>query len=133
MNPDDFYAAIAAQLASGTGKNIGQGIAPTSLTLPYAVIYPRSEDIDPENLGTLTDPRTATFFEWQVTSVGSDMNQALWMSQKVREALVGFTPTVSGDAFGKTEIAQVNALQRDESVQPTLFYGVDEYQCFAAD
>ena len=133
MNPDDFYAAIAAQLVSSTGKNIGEGEAPTSTTLPYAVVYPRSEDIDPDRLGNLSEARDATFFEFQVTSVSGTMNDALWMVQKVRDALIGFTPTVSGDAFGKVELAQVNAVQRDDSVQPPLFYGVDEFQCFAAD
>ena len=133
MNPDDFYTAIVAQLASSTGKNIGQAEAPTSTTLPYAVVYPRSEDIDPDRLGNLSEARDATFFEWQVTSVGSDLIQALWMVQKVRDALIAFTPVVSRDAFGKCELAQVNAVQRDDSVQPPLFYGVDEFQCFAAD
>lgn len=133
MNPDDFYAVIVAQLATSTSKNIGQAQAPATNTLPYAVVYPRSEDIDPDRLGNLSEARDATFFEFQVTSVGSDMIQALWMVQKTRDALIGFTPVVSGDAFGKCELALVNAVLRDDKVQPPLFYGVDEYQCFAAD
>ena len=133
MNPDDFYTAIAAQLVSSTGKNIGEGEAPTSTTLPYAVLYPRSEDIDPDRLGNLSEARDATFFEFQVTSVSGTLMDALWMVQKTRDALIGFTPVVSGDAFGKCELAAVSAVLRDDSVQPPLFYGVDEYQCFAAD
>ena len=102
-NPQTFYAAVVSRLSSQTGKNVGRAEAPSDVTLPYAVVYPLDEAADLDVNGTLGDPHDTTVFEWQVTSVGGTAEQAEWMQQKVRSALVGWAPTVSGVSSGKVE------------------------------
>lgn len=124
--------AVVARLVSETGKNIGEAVAPSSTTLPYAVVYARGEDSDPEVHGTLDDAHDSTFFEWQVTSVGETQDQALWMTDKARTALVGWTPVVSGRTFGEVEVSLAQPVTRDDDVSPPRFYGVDEYRVFGS-
>jgi hypothetical protein len=130
FDPRLFYAALATRLASETGKNIGQSVAPATNTTPYAILHPLSEDIDPERLGTLADPHTSTFFEWQVSSYGTTLEQASWMVKEVRDALFNWRPVVAGFSFGLVELTAVNPVVPDNSVQPPLFQGVDLFVVF---
>lgn len=127
-DPRVFYEAIITQLASSTGKNIGKAEAPTTLTDPYAVVYPGDEDDLDWNLADLND---LTYFNWQVTSVGSTMDQTLWMQQKVRAALLGWQPTVAGITCGAVLRDGGQGLRRDDKVQPPKFYSVDLFTVLA--
>jgi hypothetical protein len=131
-DPRLFRAAVIAQLATSTGKNIGDGAAPTDTTYPYAFVVSAGEDIDPERLGTVTDAHLMTFFDVQVTSVGSTQDQAEWMQQKVRVALAGWQPSVAGVTCGLMEIDTSLPALRDDDVQPPNFFTVDIFTCSAA-
>lgn len=126
-----FYDAVVARLVSQTSKNIGRAAAPASLTHPYAVVYPQGEDIDTDRDGTLADAHDSTFFEWQVTSVGSTLEQALGMVDLVRTALLGWTPVVTGVAFGLVELVNALPVLRDDDTSPPVFYGVDVFRVFS--
>lgn len=131
-DPRLFRAAVITQLESSTGKNIGDGAAPDDTTPPYAWVTSAGEDIEPERLGTLTDAHQMTFFDIQVTSVAKTQEQAEWMQQKVRAALNGWQPTVSGVTCGLMEIDTSLSVVRDDAVQPPNFFTVDIFTCSAS-
>lgn len=131
-DPRTFYDAIVTRLSGQTSKNIGEANAPSDTTTPYAVVYQLDEQDNPETLGNLTDAHESTFFAWQVTSVGADANEAQWMQQKVRAALLGWQPTVSGITCGFVERDGGTGVTRDDDLQPPLFYAVDRFVCFAS-
>lgn len=122
------YDAVISRLETSTSKVIGDHIAPLDLTLPYAVVYHRSENID--DIGTLSDPTVVAELEWQVTSVGETREQAQWMSYKVRQALNGFKPVVSGMSFSPIILDGDSPVTRDDDVQPPKFYAVDIFTTF---
>lgn len=123
-NPGPFYTAIAARLATSTGKNIGRTRAPANVTTPYAVVYTLDEnDVD----ASLGDPTDVTLFNWQVTSVGDSEEQALWMMHKCRVALLGWQPVVSGITCGFVLRDGGQGVRPDEGASPTKFFGADQF------
>ena len=123
-----FYDAIISRLGTSTGKNIGDHAAPDDLTFPYAVVYHRGEDTGDN--GTLGDPTVVGEVEWQVTSVASTRRNAQVMSLLVRQALNGWLPVVTGQAFTPIVLDGDGPVQRDDDVQPPVFYVVDRFTVF---
>ena len=123
------YDALVTQVAT-TGKNVGQGQAPDDVTHPYAVVYPIGEDVDPDVRGVLSDPQQSTVIEFQVTCVGESLRQANWMANESRLVLSGWTPTVAGMTFGPVQLDAGLPAERDDDVQPPLFYAVDRFSVF---
>lgn len=132
-DPRTFYDTIETRLASQTGKRIGRVEAPNERTLPYAVIRPLAEALDVEMGGTLADPHATTVFEWQVISVGEAAAQAEWMQHKVRTALLGWRPAITGWSFGLVEMSGGQGTRRDDGTQPALFYTIDEFTVFVGE
>lgn len=130
-DPRVFYAAVKARLET-TGKNIGDGEAPSDLTVPYAVLYSLDEPADPDRNGTLADAHATTVFEFQVTSIGDTAEQARWMQQKTRSVLVGWSPVVSGLSCGPAARSGGQGVRRDDGTQPARFFAVDTFTVFAA-
>ena len=123
-----FYDAIVTQLATSTGKNIGEAQAPAIVTVPYAVVYPQDETDVPS---TLADPHDLTEFEWLVTSVGDTADQVLWMQQKVRAALLGWQPVVAGMTCGFVMRDGGQGVGRDDAAQPPKFTAADRFVVLA--
>lgn len=123
-NPKVFYAAILARLVASTGKQAELGIAPEVPVLPYSVVYPLNDD---ETDGSLSDPTQAVWWLWQVTAVSDSGAGAQLMQYRVRQALQGFIPTVAGVGTTPIELADGSGLDRDDRVQPTLFFTTDRY------
>lgn len=127
-DPRVFYDAVVAQLATSTGKSIGEGVAPSNDTPPYAVVYPQDEtDLD----STLADPTDLTLFEWLVVSVGDTQDQALWMNQKVRAALLGWQPVVTGITCGFVTRDGGRGVLREDDVQAPKFSAADRFVVLA--
>lgn len=125
-DPQTFYAAIVARIGTSTGKQVGLVEAPAVNTYPYAVVYPL---VDESSEGSLPDPTRAVTWSWQVTAVSDGAAGAQWMQQKVRAALQGFTPTVTGVGTTPIELADGSGVTRDDSLSgnPTLFYSTDRF------
>lgn len=131
LDPRTFYDAIESRLTSETGMNIGVVEEPTvtldsnsKLTDPYAILYPLSEN----PFGPLSDSSESAEWRWQVTCVGRDRIQAQWMQQKVRAALLGWTPTVSGLDTHAVLLLDGSGIERDRDFTPHRFYSTDRFQ-----
>jgi hypothetical protein len=125
-DPQAFFAAIVARIASSTGKTVGLAEAPASNVYPYAVVYPLGDE---SSEGSLPDPTQAVTWSWQVTCVGTGAAGAQWMQQKVRAALHGHIPTVAGLGTTPIELADGSGITRDDGLSgnPTLFYSTDRF------
>jgi hypothetical protein len=103
-----LYAAIVTRLVTQTGKEIGKAKAPADSTRPYAFVSPVAGIAE----GSLSDSHQIAGQLFQVTSVGGDLDEAQWMQYKVRQALMGWTPSLTG----------ATRIQMD---QPDLSLGTD--------
>lgn len=128
-NPRLFFDAIVAQIATSTGKNVGEAQAPTNETVPYAVVYPLSDE---SAEGSLSNPVEIAVWAWQVTCVGSTLDQAQWMQHKVRVALLGWTPTVAGLGTTPVNLLDGAGVTRDDDIQPPLFYSTDRFLAYTS-
>ncbi|GAA3371196.1 hypothetical protein GCM10020367_20880 [Streptomyces sannanensis] len=92
--------AVQTMLATATGRSCGYGTAPTATstptgaTVPYSVLYPLGITTSGPVFG---DGDADARVLLQVTSVATTAEQAEWMADKVRAALVART-TVGGYA-----------------------------------
>jgi hypothetical protein len=114
-------AAIVAVLeAAGLTVGNGSGIG---LTAPYVVVYSDSGAVD----GPLGD-RFADLDQTVILhSVGTGPEQAQWVADKARTALLGSTPTVTGRTVLYVDHADSQPLYRDDDVTPPLYLAVDTY------
>jgi hypothetical protein len=119
--------AVEAALIGG-GLTVYVGGTPTSAgwVAPdkFAVIYP-----DPGMAGraSLADDRTDFTAMFQVTCVGGSVERALWVADKVREALSG-PLTVAGRAAWRPEDQGGPPVQRDDDVTPPLWFVPVQYR-----
>lgn len=70
----------------------------------------------------------------QVTYVGTGPEQAEWMRDRGRAALVGReTITVEGRLVWRVSLEMSQTSQRDNTVQPPLFYAVDRCRIYTTE
>ncbi len=62
-----------------------------------------------------------------VHSVGTTREQAVWVSDRVRAAVLGWRPTVDGRRCWKVTSAGSQPVQKDTDVTPPKFFAVDRY------
>jgi hypothetical protein len=92
--------------------------APAGTAPPYVVIHP--------DQGTATTTRFDTASDWrnwsfQTDCVGTTVEQAQWMAEKVEAALLDKKPAVTGRVCGPIRSIVARPMDRDEDVQPPLF------------
>lgn len=117
--------ALVAFLAAQTGQPVGRATAPIQADGtpydpaqdPYAIVWPIPG-------GTswgpgLVAPDAGAQLHYQVTSVGARSDQADWMADKVRQAMVG--RTAGGQLAATLTVPGVAVLDRELS----LYGGVD--------
>lgn len=124
--PAPLYTAILARLRTSTGKEIGEAEAPPNNVRPYGVVFPLSDE---NTEGALSDPLQVVTFAVQVTCVGEGMAQTQWLQHRVRQALIGWIPTVAGVGTTPIELFQGSGVTRDDALSgnPTLFYSTDRF------
>lgn len=118
-----FVDAVVSHLA-GTGFSIGDGAAPKSPSpaTPYAVVYLIGA-LDRD--GPVNDSEADEFTEIQVTSVGETRVQATGLADLVRSTLDSLT--VAGRSVGQVRVLDGMIVERDDDVQPPLFYAIDTF------
>lgn len=88
VSEERLFDEFVTWLAATTGKKIGKAKIPSGLAdkESYAIVYSVTS---PPGSGSFFDPEEDREFVYQITSVGTDARQVLWMSDKVRSALLG--------------------------------------------
>jgi len=125
-DPRLLYNAIVTRLVTQTSKPVGNAVRPDGATAPYAVVYPLP---DRATFGTLTDANQISLQLFQVTCVGDTMEEAQWMQQKTRLALLGWVPSVTGWVPNRVELDQGSGVIRDDD-GPVVFYTTDRFSLY---
>jgi hypothetical protein len=123
-DPRTATDAVISALAS-TGKQIGDGVAPGAAVFPYAVVTPLA-DVGYD--GPINDGQADVEMTWQVTSVGQNREQAQWMQDACRDALINGTLAITGRSVMKVDLSGGSGVERDDDFQPPLFYAVDVFE-----
>lgn len=117
LHVDAFVAAL-----EDADLTVGNHRAPDEPP-PYVVVYlTAGGEVD----GTMSGSDDDSDLRIQTTSVGSGVEQALWVTDKVRAALDGATLTVADRAVQRVRLLTASSgVRRDEDVTPPVFYAVD--------
>ena len=108
---------------------VGDAQAPEDDTLPYAVLYPIDEsDMD----GDLAAAQRTGWFEFQITCVGETRESSSQLGDKLRDALLASSPAVAGYTLGPWLKVVSDTVNRDDDVQPPVFYSINVVQVFTA-
>lgn len=126
--PRPIHAAIIARLETQTSKKVGKGKSPGGAT-PYAVVYPLP---DRETFGSISDPWQVARQMFQLTYVGGDMDEAQWMQEKCRAALLGWRPQVAGWDVGPVEMDTTNLTGGTDFDGP-VFTLVDRFSVYVSE
>lgn len=84
---EEFLTWFREWLALATEKQVGLSDVPSvNPDIPYCIV-----DLmpSPDPQGSLADPEEDITFTLQIKSVGDNPRSAMWMSDKIREAVVG--------------------------------------------
>ncbi|MCZ1019780.1 hypothetical protein [Streptomyces noursei] len=86
--------ALRVMVAAATGKPCGLGRLPVvdgePASLPYTVLYPQGGSVGG---APLADAAEDAHLVYQVTVVAARTDQAEWLGDRVREAMLGRSPT----------------------------------------
>ncbi len=113
--------AVLTRLEAATSKAVGDGQAPADTTRPYSVLYPLD---DSDRDGDMIDTQRTSWFDFQVTVVGDTREQAEWLADDLRTSMLAADLTPSGFRMYPFERVVTNATERDDDVQPPVFYTI---------
>lgn len=120
----DLVSAFITVVES-LGFDVGDGAAPPSPSFPYSVVYSIG---DFERSGDMADRSSNAVEEIQVTSVGETREQAIALGDRIRQTV---TPALLNAEMSGREVAYVDPTHdggdRDDDVQPPLFYSIDSF------
>lgn len=113
--------------AAVPGFDVGDAEADESFTFPYSVVYPLfTADLD----GPLSDVTADGWYQYQVTCVGETREQAQGLADATEPALEAYAYTVANYAIGPAQLNDRLPVDRDDGVQPPLFYQTLVFQYF---
>ena len=113
--------AVLARLVAATSKAVGDGQAPADITRPYSVLYPLD---DTDRDGDMIDTQRTSWFDFQVTVVGDTREQAEWLADDLRDSMLAADLTPSGFRMYPFERVVTNQTERDDDIQPPVFYTI---------
>lgn len=120
-----LLAALQPLAARPTGSiAVSEGVAPDPRPDLYAVLYVGTGRT---SAASLADDRTTLVVPFQVTSVGPTVEQALWVADRVREALAP-PLTVDGRTAWRIDEEGGPPVQRDDGVSPPVYYLPVQYR-----
>ena len=113
--------AVLTRLEAATSKAVGDGQAPGDTTLPYSVLYPLDDE---DRDGDMIDTQRTSWFDFQVTCVGDTRVQAEWLADQLRTSMLAADLTPTGFRMYPFERVVTNVTERDDDVQPPVFYTI---------
>lgn len=109
-------SALVTLLAASIDAYLGE--SPAVHPARYVVLYPDPGTPD----GTLGDRHRWLLLEFQVTAVGTTVEQCLWAADTARTVLLTSVPTVSGRLVHPLwQVGIPPPVRRDDDVQPPLY------------
>lgn len=108
---------------------VGAGRKPDDTTSDrWVVLYPLAAEYD----GPVADYAADLTYTFQVTSVAATVEQAEWVADLARTALLGTDLTVAGRHCDPTSPTGGSGIQRDDDVNPPCFYRADTYTTYTS-
>lgn len=127
---DAVLTRLQAVITTGDATNPDYDKTSQGLPVnPYAVLYALP---DIEFGGSLSNERQWAFRHFQVTVVGGTRGQTETGQQTVRDQLSGWVPTVSGVVCGPVELDDPAGVDRDDDVEPPLFFSTDRFRLYVS-
>ena len=124
-----FTDAVRARLEAAGAFQVGDATAPADDALPYAVLYPMD---DGQRDGDYEDTQRTSWYEFQVTCVGDTREQAEGLADLLRTQMLAADLTPTGFRMYPWEKVVGLITERDDDVQPPLFYSIFTVQGFTA-
>ena len=122
--------AVKTQLEAAAGTFlIGDATAPADDTRPYAVLYPMDDNLRD---GDYQDTQRTAWYEYQITAVGDTREQAEGLADLLRTQMLSADLTPAGFRMHPFEKVVGLITDRDDDVQPPLFYSIFSVQGFVA-
>ena len=118
-------AVLAA--ARTTGRTIGDAQAPATSTRPFGVVYSLYVA---ERDGPMSDDTADGWWQYQVTSVGDTREQAQGLADELEAAILRTSLSATGYVVGPVKRAERFPVERDDDVQPPLFYQTVTFSIF---
>jgi len=87
------HTTAVLSLMRATGVTVYDGRVPDAPSYPYAVLYPDLGMLTPPMLTNVSCELTMTLY---VHAVGTTRDQAQWVAEKIRDALIDVRPAVTG-------------------------------------
>lgn len=122
MTADAHADAVRALI--GSTVRLHEGARPEDSALPCAVVFIDTGTGGSETLEAASERRNVTF---QVTSVGLDPEGVRSVAERVRAAILGRRPTVTGRRTWKVTHDASDVLRLDRDVTPHVFYLANSY------
>jgi hypothetical protein len=122
--------AVLTRLKTNSGSfKIGDGQAPADDDRPYAVLYALDEA---EREGDMRTLDVTGWFEYQITTVGDTREQADGLADLLRTLILASDLSPSGFNMFPWRKIVTNLPERDDDVQPPLFYVTSVVEGFVA-
>ncbi len=119
------HANAVAALLTDAGLTVTLGEAGDEAVPPFVVLYPSTGFGVPDSLA---DPVKDLEMDFQLTCVGSTVEQALWAADKARTAVDHITPTVSGRVCWPIWSDEAPPpVRRDTAVNPPMFVAISRW------
>jgi len=120
--------AVLAKLNTDAA-DIGDGQPPKGFTYPYGIMWTLGES---DREGDMSDWDVTGWWRYQVTTVGETPDQARLLSDRLRGVMEAASLTVSGYTVGPIRRDVTGLVERDDDVQPPVWFCGDIFEIFVA-
>lgn len=123
--------AVASRVESvvGAARTVYRHVVPDAPAQQYIVIRSNIGEDESLNLADVTNLRTPVVWVTSVSS-GDELQaatEALWGSEKARDALMGWRPTVGTQAWKPVHLSSQPVTRDDDRPDATTLFAVDTY------